>query len=197
MTWPIVLSSLIGCFFIRGEAANPESAKDSVRRPIHRSELHSEPAHIVPRPSSPALCQSNTKGYLLQDLYSGATGTPGRFSERLLLRRIQLFHGDNSFAGHCHQPRPFRRPLLQRRPDRHRHCHRQYFPDKCSEKETQHCYPCQCLCVALSVRRLVPRRCGLSRLATRAFLRNGCVRTSRGRQGRWQRAIRGTPAWSG
>src|SRR5712672_2120963 len=36
---------------------------------------HSEPVHIVPRPSSPALCQSDAKGYLLPDYYSGATGT--------------------------------------------------------------------------------------------------------------------------
>jgi hypothetical protein len=31
MTWPIAFSSLIGCSFILEEAANPESAKDSVR----------------------------------------------------------------------------------------------------------------------------------------------------------------------
>src|SRR5450756_1758332 len=51
---------------------------------------HSEPVHIVPRPSSPALCQSDAKGYLLPDYYSGATGIPGRFSEGLLLRRLEL-----------------------------------------------------------------------------------------------------------
>src|SRR6202022_4241483 len=52
-------------------------------------EPHSEPVHIAPRPSSPALCQSNAKGYLLPDFYSGcATGIPGRFSEGLLLRRV-------------------------------------------------------------------------------------------------------------
>src|SRR5260370_5113719 len=50
---------------------------------------HSEPVHIVPRPSSPALCQSDAKGYLLPDYHSGATGMPGRFSEGLLLRRLQ------------------------------------------------------------------------------------------------------------
>src|ERR1019366_8057675 len=50
---------------------------------------HSEPVHIVPSPSSPALCQSDAKGYLLPDDYSGATGIPGRFSEGLLLRRLQ------------------------------------------------------------------------------------------------------------
>src|SRR4030088_3300086 len=49
-----------------------------------QSEPHSEPVHIAPRPSSPALCQSNAKGYLLPDFYSGcATGIPGRFSEGL------------------------------------------------------------------------------------------------------------------
>src|SRR5450756_2174201 len=58
-------------------------------RSIPRSEPHSEPVHIVPRPSSPALCQSDAKGYLLPDYYSGATGIPGRFSEGLLLRRLQ------------------------------------------------------------------------------------------------------------
>jgi hypothetical protein len=31
ITWPIAFSSLIGCSFILEEAANPESAKDSVR----------------------------------------------------------------------------------------------------------------------------------------------------------------------
>src|SRR5674476_210950 len=51
---------------------------------------HSEPVHIVPRPSSPALCQSDAKGNLLPDYYSGATGIPGRFSEGLLLRRFHL-----------------------------------------------------------------------------------------------------------
>src|SRR5450759_481737 len=58
-------------------------------RSIPRSEPHSEPVHIVPRPSSPALCQSDAKGYLLPDYYSGATGIPGRFSEGLLLRRLE------------------------------------------------------------------------------------------------------------
>src|SRR5450830_388448 len=56
-----------------------------------RSEPHSEPVHIVPRPSSPALCQSDAKGYLLPDFYSGcATGIPGRLTEGLLLWRSQL-----------------------------------------------------------------------------------------------------------
>src|SRR3979411_1435228 len=54
-----------------------------------QSEPHSEPVHIAPRPSSPALCQSNAKGYLLPAFYSAcATGIPGRFSEGLLLRRV-------------------------------------------------------------------------------------------------------------
>src|ERR1035437_5841605 len=55
-----------------------------------RSEPHSETVHIVPRPSSPALCQSDAKGYLLPDFYSGcATGIPGRLTEGLLLWRSQ------------------------------------------------------------------------------------------------------------
>src|SRR3979411_2703019 len=61
-----------------------------------QSEPHSEPVHIAPRPSSPALCQSNAKGYLLPDFYSGcATGIPGRFSEGLLLRRVHRSSGIN------------------------------------------------------------------------------------------------------
>src|ERR1035437_5018918 len=53
-----------------------------------RSEPHSEPVHIVPRPSSPALCQSDAKGYLLPDFYSGcAIGISGRLTEGLLLWR--------------------------------------------------------------------------------------------------------------
>jgi Phasin protein len=43
-----------------------------------------------PRPSSPALCRLEAKGYLLPDFYSGATGMPGRFSEGLLLWRLHL-----------------------------------------------------------------------------------------------------------
>src|SRR5580692_11521320 len=49
---------------------------------------HSEPVHIAPRPSSPALCPSYAKSYLLPD-YSGATGISGRFTEGLLLRRVR------------------------------------------------------------------------------------------------------------
>src|ERR1700719_1097668 len=51
---------------------------------------HSDPVHIAPRPSSPALCRSDAKGYLLPDFYSGATEIPRRFSEGLLLRRVQM-----------------------------------------------------------------------------------------------------------
>ena len=41
--------------------------------------------HVLhPSPSA----ESRAKGYLLPDFYSGATGTPGRFSEGLLLRRL-------------------------------------------------------------------------------------------------------------
>src|ERR1035441_2845918 len=57
-----------------------------------RSEPHSEPVHIVPRPSSPALCQSDAKGYLLPDFYSGcAIGISGRLTEGLLLWRSHLW----------------------------------------------------------------------------------------------------------
>src|SRR5665213_2811659 len=60
-------------------------------RSIPRSEPHSEPVHIVPRPSSPALCQSDAKGYLLPDFYSGcAIGISGRLTEGLLLWRSHL-----------------------------------------------------------------------------------------------------------
>src|ERR1700722_2684657 len=53
-----------------------------------QSEPHTEPVRIAPRPSSPTLCQSNAKGYLLPDFYSGcATGISGLFTEGLLLRR--------------------------------------------------------------------------------------------------------------
>src|SRR5208283_1188451 len=54
-----------------------------------QSEPHSEHVHKAPRPSSPALCLSNAKDHLLPDFYSGATGISGRFSEGLLLRRLQ------------------------------------------------------------------------------------------------------------
>src|ERR1700719_402026 len=51
---------------------------------------HSESVHIAPRPSSPALCRSDAKGYLLPDLCSGATGIRGRTSDGLLLRRVHI-----------------------------------------------------------------------------------------------------------
>jgi hypothetical protein len=38
--------------------------------------------HIAPRLSSPALCRSDAKGYLLPDIYSGATGIPAWILER-------------------------------------------------------------------------------------------------------------------
>src|SRR5450756_3182862 len=69
----------------QAQTVGPPPARSSPR-----SEPHSEPVHIVPRPSSPALCQSDAKGYLLPDYYSGATGIPGRFSEGLLLRRLEI-----------------------------------------------------------------------------------------------------------
>src|SRR5690242_17164072 len=70
----------------RAQTAAPPLARSSPQ-----SEPHSEPVRIAPRPSSPALCQSNAKGYLLPDFYSGcATGKSGRFTEGLLPRRSQF-----------------------------------------------------------------------------------------------------------
>src|SRR5580698_4049040 len=59
-------------------------------RSAPQSEPHAVPSNRDPRPSSLALCQIEGKGYLLPDFYSGATGRPGRFSEGLLLRRLQM-----------------------------------------------------------------------------------------------------------
>src|SRR6202521_2528107 len=42
--------------------------------------------HVLHPPPS---AESKAKGYWLPDFYSGATGIPGRFSEGLLLRRLQ------------------------------------------------------------------------------------------------------------
>src|SRR5271167_2048196 len=58
-------------------------------RSAPQSEPHAVPSNRDPRPSSLALCRIEGKGYLLPDFYSGATGRPGRFSEGLLLRRLQ------------------------------------------------------------------------------------------------------------
>src|SRR5271169_310603 len=70
----------------RGRTVEPPPARSSPQ-----CEPHGEPVRIAPRPSSPALCQSNAKGYLLPDFYSGcATGKSGRFTEGLLLRRSHL-----------------------------------------------------------------------------------------------------------
>src|SRR5271154_2853933 len=70
-------------------------------RSAPQSGLHSEPVHIAPRSSSPALRRFEAKGHLLPDLYSGATGIPGRFSEGLLLRRLQLGSPNRGrFVGH-------------------------------------------------------------------------------------------------
>src|ERR1039457_3001250 len=67
----------------QAQTVGPPPARSSPR-----SEPHSEPVHIVPRPSSPALCQSDAKGYLLPDFYSGcAIGISGRLTEGLLLWR--------------------------------------------------------------------------------------------------------------
>src|SRR5271167_3890589 len=64
-------------------------------RSAPQSGLHSEPVHIAPRSSSPALRQFEAKGHLLLDFYSGATGLPGRFSEGLLLRRLHVVENDS------------------------------------------------------------------------------------------------------
>src|ERR1022692_64045 len=79
---------------------------------------HSEPVHIVPHPSSPALCQSDAKGYLLPDDYSGATGIPGRFSEGLLVRRLQVAMrwNDWSRSSECADDL-FQNRLLRQEPD--------------------------------------------------------------------------------
>src|ERR1035441_4317434 len=67
----------------QAQTVGPPPARSSPR-----SEPHSEPVHIVPRPSSPALCQSDAKGYLLPDFYSGcAPRISGRLTEGLLLWR--------------------------------------------------------------------------------------------------------------
>ena len=66
-----------------------QTDEPSPARSAPQSELHAAPSNKDPRSSSPALCQSKAKGYWLPDFYSGATGIPGRFSEGLLLRRLQ------------------------------------------------------------------------------------------------------------
>src|SRR5664280_1288664 len=69
----------------QAQTVGPPPARSSPR-----SEPHSEPVHIVPRPSSSALCQSDAKGYLLPDFYSGcAPRISGRLTEGLLLWRSQ------------------------------------------------------------------------------------------------------------
>src|SRR5262249_26771183 len=55
-------------------------------------EPHAAPSNRDSRPSSPAPCRLKAKGYLLPELYSGATGRSGRFNEGLLLRRLHSTH---------------------------------------------------------------------------------------------------------
>src|SRR5450830_1855633 len=70
----------------QAQTVGPPPARSSPR-----SEPHSEPVHIVPRPSSSAPCQSDAKGYLLPDFYSGcAPRISGRLTEGLLLWRSHL-----------------------------------------------------------------------------------------------------------
>src|SRR5271167_1269845 len=73
---------------VHGPRINPEPPR---RRPLaqplnpNRMPYLQIEIHVLhPSPSA----ESRAKGYLLPDFYSGATGTPGRFSEGLLLRRL-------------------------------------------------------------------------------------------------------------
>src|SRR5271154_4709356 len=78
---------------VHGPRINPEPPR---RRPLaqplnpNRMPYLQIEIHVLhPSPSA----ESRAKGYLLPDFYSGATGTPGRFSEGLLLRRLQVQSG--------------------------------------------------------------------------------------------------------
>src|SRR6202166_4151134 len=67
--------------------------------------------HVLHPPPS---AESKAKGYWLPDFYSGATGIPGRFSEGLLLRRLETAIMQNkaaSVAGAKRSPRA-RRPMV-------------------------------------------------------------------------------------
>src|SRR5665647_986821 len=78
----------------QSQTVGPPPARSSPR-----SEPHSEPVHIVPRPSSSALCQSDAKGYLLPDFYSGcAPRISGRLTEGLLLWRSHRDDFDGALA---------------------------------------------------------------------------------------------------
>src|ERR1035437_10807632 len=80
----------------------PRTVGPPPARSSPRSEPHSEPVHIVPRPPSPALCQSDAKGYLLPDFHSGcAIGISGRLTEGLLLWRSHCTQGDNRSPPCC------------------------------------------------------------------------------------------------
>src|SRR3984893_10722989 len=84
----VLLCYLVTCilFTVRGSSPNRRAAARSLR-PSIRTAWRTRPYSSTP--FIPALCQSNAKGYLLPDFYSGcATGIPGRFSEGLLLRRV-------------------------------------------------------------------------------------------------------------
>src|SRR5674476_467850 len=94
----------------QAQTVGPPPARSSPR-----SEPHSEPVHIVPRPSSPALCQSDAKGYLLPDFYSGcAIGISGRLTEGLLLWRSHF----RASIGILRHARTFGRERLEAACDR-------------------------------------------------------------------------------
>src|SRR4029077_6005443 len=78
-------------FTVRGSSPNRRAAARSLR-PSIRTAWRTRPYSSTP--FIPALCQSNAKGYLLPDFYSGgATGISGRSSEGLLLRRLDKHFG--------------------------------------------------------------------------------------------------------
>src|SRR5271170_1214756 len=85
-TYPGGTENFIILFTVRGSSPNRRAAARSLR-PSIRTAWRTRPYSSTP--FIPALCQSNAKGYLLPDFYSGgATGISGRFSEGLLLRRF-------------------------------------------------------------------------------------------------------------
>src|SRR6516165_4808943 len=70
---------------VRGAVPNRRAAS----RRLNPSRLTARRTHAPsPTPFSPPPPANQTKGYLLPDFYSGATGQPGRFSEGFSLRRL-------------------------------------------------------------------------------------------------------------
>ena len=72
-----------------GHAVPSESGEPMSKRPRrnHTPAFKAKVALAALHP--PPSAESKAKGYLLLDFYSGATAIPGRFSEGLLLRRLQ------------------------------------------------------------------------------------------------------------